>query len=174
MPAGEHTRPTTDRVREAVFSAIGSWSGTGATMDGLRLLDLYAGSGAMGLEAASRGAAQVLCVEADRKTAGIITSNARRLGLDVTVAVGRVGDIVRQPPRFTADVAWLDPPYDVGTESVQAECAQLVAGGWLADDGLVIVERSSRSVPLTWPSGWDAWSRDYGETTVHYAQRRGD
>ncbi|MBU2075293.1 MAG: RsmD family RNA methyltransferase, partial [Actinobacteria bacterium] len=77
-PRGEATRPTSDRVREALFSAVESWCGT---LSGLRVLDLYAGSGALGLEACSRGADHALLVERDRRTAAVITANARTLGL---------------------------------------------------------------------------------------------
>ena len=115
-PAGQHTRPTTDRVREALFSSIESWCGS---LQGLRFLDLYAGSGAVGLEAWSRGAGVVTLVESDRRTARLIGDNARTLGFakaDV-VAPAPVAATLAEPPAAPYDVVFLDPPYpldDVG------------------------------------------------------------
>jgi 16S rRNA G966 N2-methylase RsmD len=103
MPPGDRTRPTTDRVREALFSAIAAWAGTAAapaehSLVGLAVCDLYAGSGAVGLEAASRGANPVLLVERDPRTAQLAKDNAKALGLVVEVAISSVEQLLRGPP----------------------------------------------------------------------------
>src|SRR3954462_5339172 len=108
-PTGLHTRPTTDRVREALFSTIEAWCGS---LQGLRFLDLYAGSGAVGIEAWSRGAGVVTLVESDRRTARLIGDNARALGFPKAAAVaGSVAATLGRPPSAPYDVAFLDPPY---------------------------------------------------------------
>lgn len=167
-PPGARTRPTTERVREAVFSAIGSWSGGG--LPGLGFLDLYAGSGAMGLEAASRGAGPVMAVESDRRTADLIRTNARGLGLPVEVRAVSVDQLLAEPPPRAYDVVWADPPYPVTSQHLDRLLGGLWQSGWLAANGLVVLERSSRDEAPHWPTGVDAWSRRYGETTIHYAQ----
>jgi 16S rRNA (guanine966-N2)-methyltransferase len=176
-PPGARTRPTTDRVREALFSVIASWAGTAGSaaeesLAGLLFLDLYAGSGAVGLEAASRGAAGVLLVESDRRTARIISDNARDLDLRVQIRTGRVEDVVGTPPPGPYDVIFIDPPYELSSATLSTELAQLLEQGWINDEGLVIVERSSRTEDLTWPEDpADVWTRLYGETTLHFWQR---
>lgn len=174
MPNGAGTRPTTDRVREALFSAIASWVGTASgppdqTLAGLAFCDLYAGSGAVGLEAASRGAGPVLLVEADRRTAAIAARNASTLQLAVTVASQRVEHLLRQPPGSRYDVIFADAPYDVASDRVAAQLAAILAQHWLAPAGLVVVERSRRTPPVTWPSPIeDTWTKTYGETTLSF------
>lgn len=176
-PSGDRTRPTADRVREALFSAVASWAGTAGgpadqALAGLSFLDLYAGSGAVGLEAASRGATAVLLVESDRRTARMIGDNARELALPVNVRAGRVEDVVAGPPPGPYDVVFLDPPYDVASAALSGLLRTMVEQGWLADDALVVVERSVRTEPLTWPAEpADVWERGYGETVLHFWQR---
>lgn len=176
-PPGDRTRPTTDRVREALFSMIASWAGTagGAAEDqlsGLAVLDLYAGSGAVGLEAASRGATRVMLVESDRRTARIIGENARELDLGVEVRTGRVEEVISAPPPGGYDVIFLDPPYELNSARLSAQLATLLEEGWITDDALVIVERSSRTEDLSWPEDpADIWTKNYGETTLHFWQR---
>ncbi len=167
-PPGARTRPTTDRVREAVFSALESWSGEG--LAGLAFLDLYAGSGAMALEAASRGATPVTAVESDRRTADLIRRNAQDLGLPLDVRPLTVADLLAGPAPRTYDIIWADPPYPVPTDRLEQVLGAVWASGWLAADGLLVLERSSRDRDPRWPDGVDGWSRRYGETTVHYAQ----
>ncbi|WP_432560505.1 16S rRNA (guanine(966)-N(2))-methyltransferase RsmD [Granulicoccus sp. GXG6511] len=175
-PAHSLTRPTTDRVREALFSALGSWFWSDSAVDealaGRSFLDLYAGSGAIGLEAASRGAAPVWLVEADKKTADLIRTNARTTGLDVTVRTGRVAQVLSAGPDGTGfDVGWLDPPYDVSDAALAEALALLAAHGWILPAGLIVVERSRRSPDPEWPPAVErAWSRRYGETTLHFAE----
>jgi len=166
-PRGDLTRPTSDRVREALFSALQSMLGS---LEGLRFLDLYAGSGAVGLEAWSRGAAAVTFVEQDRRTAGLIRTNARRLGFtDATVVAAPVRRILEEGPRppATYDVAFLDPPYVTGGSSLAEDVLALAGHGWLADEAVVVVERSARAEPLHWAPGYTPDRvRTYGETVL--------
>jgi 16S rRNA (guanine966-N2)-methyltransferase len=165
-------------------------TGVGAGLAGLRVLDLYAGSGAVGLEAASRGAAHVLLVEQDPRAAAASRANA--------VAVDRPGVhvVTADVGRFTAarrrsgpddphdpdcrdgpddvddlyDVAFLDPPYDVPAEQVGDVVAAL-AGGWLRAGAVVVVERSSRDPDWQWPAGViPDRARRYGEGTLWYGR----
>jgi 16S rRNA (guanine(966)-N(2))-methyltransferase RsmD len=169
-PRGPATRPTTDRVREALFSRVEALLG----LEGARVLDLYAGSGALGLEAASRGAAHVLCVEADRPTARLVRDNVSDLGLaQVDVAADKVERVLARGPAATAyDLVLADPPYPLGEDALAEVLAGLVDQGWLADDAVVVVERSSRSPEPTWPAGLRLLrTRTYGETALHLAER---
>jgi 16S rRNA (guanine966-N2)-methyltransferase len=166
-PRGAQTRPTSDRVREALFSAIESWCGS---LQGLRFLDLYAGSGAVGLEAWSRGAGVVTLVEQDRRTAALISSNATTLGFGrANVIATATATALAKPPAAPYDLVFLDPPYPLGEEALAADLAALSDNGWLVPGALVIVERSARSPEPTWPDGFeDVRSKKYGESTLWY------
>jgi 16S rRNA (guanine966-N2)-methyltransferase len=166
-PAGERTRPTSDRVREALFSSLASDLGS---LTGLRFLDLYSGSGAVGLEARSRGAGAVTLVEQDRRTVSLIRQNLRDLGFTrVDVVPGSVPHVLAASPEEPYDVVFLDPPYPLSTEQVLEDLTALVEQGWLAEGSVVVVERSTRSGELLWPVGLvAARSRRYGETTLWY------
>jgi 16S rRNA (guanine966-N2)-methyltransferase len=172
-PPGSGTRPTSDRVREALFSSLDARD----AVRGSRVLDLYAGSGALGLEAASRGAASVVLVESDRRAADVITRNARDLalphaGIRVVRATVAAALAPEPGPGDAADLVLVDPPYDVDEPALAAVLSRLAAG-WLAPGGLVVVERSTRSPEPTWPPGIQPAGkpRRYGETTVHLATR---
>lgn len=168
-PAGRDTRPTTDRVREALFSAITTWAGSLADLE---VLDLYAGSGALGLEAWSRGARRVTLVESDRRTVGVIAANVRALGAGgaARVVTGSVSTVLARGPERPCDLVLSDPPYPLGEEALAADLALLVEHGWLTPDALVVVERSSRSPEPAWPAGLvDVERRTYGETTLWLA-----
>jgi 16S rRNA (guanine966-N2)-methyltransferase len=172
-PPGRSTRPTADRVREAMFASIESSEGP---LAGLRFLDVYAGSGAVGLEARSRGAAAVTLVEFDRMVAAMISANARALQLDaITVLCTRAERLGRQPrPAAGFDIAFLDPPYDVAPERLVGVVAELRDHAWLAPNALVVVERSSRDPDWVWPPGITATrERRYGETTLWYGRHNG-
>jgi 16S rRNA (guanine966-N2)-methyltransferase len=175
-PRGDATRPTSDRVREALFSALESWCGS---WQGLHVLDLYAGSGAVGLEAWSRGAEAVTLVEHDRRTAALVVANARTLGARpggagpdgrrVDVLAASVPTILRGGAEAPYDVVFADPPYPLETARVEEDLALLVAGGWLAEEALVVVERSARGSAPRWPAGLEAQrERRYGETVLWY------
>ena len=171
VPAGRTTRPTGDRVREAMFAAVGSILGS---FDGARVLDLYAGSGAAGLEALSRGAAHALLAEANARSAQTIRANIAAVGLDgaqlVQDRVERLLDRGLPAGEPPYDVAFADPPYALGGEEMTAVLATAGTRGWLAPGALVIVERASRSEPLRWPDGFSPLqSRKYGEATLWYA-----
>jgi 16S rRNA (guanine966-N2)-methyltransferase len=172
-PVGQHTRPTTDRVREALFSAIESWCGS---LQGLRFLDLYAGSGAVGLEAWSRGAGVVSLVESDRRTARLIYENAKLLGFSrVHVMTNSVTAALSRPPSAPYDVVFMDPPYHFDDAVLGEELGQLSGQDWLVPGALVVVERSSRSPEPAWPAGFtDTRGRKYGETTLWYGHAAGE
>lgn len=171
-PPGDATRPTSDRVREALFSALEAQFGS---LRGLRFLDLYAGSGAVGLEAASRGAVGVTAVESDRRTARVVASNAAALGFDVEVRAQPVAGVLATSPRAPYDVVFLDPPYPMDTEEVARMLALLVAHDWVQPGGVVVVERSARSVEPTWPGGLEPRRhKKYGETVLWYLRRVSD
>lgn len=170
-PPGEGTRPTSDRVREALFSALEAMTG----LTGARVADLYAGSGAVGLEALSRGAEHVLLVESDPRAARVARTNLATLAAApaarlVTAKVAQV--LAAGPEGGPYDVVFADPPYAVPDEEITAMLAALVGGGWLAADAVVVVERSTRTGPVNWVDGITAErSRRYGETTLWYGRR---
>lgn len=170
-PPGSGTRPTSDRVREALFSALEARD----VLHGARVLDLYAGSGALGLEAASRGATSVVLVESDRRAAAVVLANARSLGMThARVVTATVATALAADPAVgeAADLAFVDPPYDLSEDALAAVLDRLGAG-WLAEGGLVVVERSSRSPEPRWPAGLEPVGkpRRYGETTLWWAER---
>jgi len=168
VPPGATTRPTSDRAREGLFGTVLSELGA---LDGRRVLDLYAGSGAVGLEALSRGAASVTLVESDARAAAVIKANVAAVGLrGATVAAGRAERVLARPPADGEpfDLAFADPPYATADDAV-ARVLTLLAGGWLAADALVVVERATRSGPLDWPPAYlPGKSRRYGEATFWY------
>ncbi|MFI7578343.1 16S rRNA (guanine(966)-N(2))-methyltransferase RsmD [Micromonospora sp. NPDC049497] len=170
-PPGAGTRPTSDRVREALFSAVQAE----VDLAGVRFADLYAGSGAVGLEALSRGAAHVLLVESDARAARVIRENVAmlRAASGVRLVTGKVATVLAAGPDGDPyDVVFADPPYAVPGAEITAMLAALVDGGWLATDALVVVERSSRTGPVEWVQGVTAErSRRYGETALWYGRR---
>ncbi len=171
-PPGDATRPTSDRVREALFSAVESWCGS---WDGLAVLDLYAGSGAVGLEAISRGADRATLVERDNRTASLIRENARVLTMTaVEVHAAAVATFLAPGPvgeGSAYDLVFLDPPYSVEAERIDEDLQALADHGWLAEDALVVVERYRRSPEPTWPAGTlPVRKKRYGETTLWYGR----
>jgi 16S rRNA (guanine966-N2)-methyltransferase len=170
-PAGATTRPTSDRVREAFFSALESLT----DLSGARFADLYAGSGAVGLEAISRGASYALLVESDARAARVIRDNivSLRVGAAARLVTGKVAQVVAGPPDAGPyDVVFADPPYAVTDAEVDQLQKALVENGWLAPDAVVALERSTRGPALTWVDGITAErSRRYGETTLWYGRR---
>jgi 16S rRNA (guanine966-N2)-methyltransferase len=174
MPPGAGTRPTTDRVREALFSALAAWAGTAAVapetaLADLAFCDLYAGSGAVGLEAASRGAGPVLLVESDRRTAQLIRRNAADLTLTVQISTSRVEHLLAQPAETAYDIVFADPPYERDSATVTGELALIVQHRWVSPTGLIVVERSRRTPAVVWPGAvTSSWSRAYGETVLFF------
>lgn len=168
VPRGDATRPTSDRVREALFSSLESALGP---FVGLRVLDLYAGSGALGLEAMSRGAAYAMLVEADPAAVRAIKANIAAVGTDrAEVVAGRVERVVATPPAEPFDLVLADPPYDLGGNELTRVLAELTAG-WLTPGALLVVERPKRGEPVDWPPGLvhDRYRR-YGETVLWYGR----
>ncbi|WP_071990754.1 RsmD family RNA methyltransferase, partial [Rhodococcus rhodnii] len=152
---------------EALFSAIDSR----LDLDGAAVLDLYAGSGALGLEALSRGAGEVLLVESDATAARVITQNVAALGLPGgEVRRASVATVLAVDAPREYDLVLLDPPYALDTDAVESDLERLLAGGWVGEGSLVVVERSARS-PLThWPDGYEpAKPRTYGDTRIELA-----
>ena len=170
-PSDQATRPTSDRVREAFFSALD----TMIDLSGARFADLYAGSGAVGLEALSRGASYALLVESDGKAARTIRDNivALRVGNAARLVTGKVSQVLAAPPEGGPyDVVFADPPYAVAEDEMLDLQQDLLVNGWLAPDAVVVLERASRGDPLTWVDGITAdRSRRYGETTLWYGRR---
>jgi 16S rRNA (guanine966-N2)-methyltransferase len=169
-PPGSGTRPTSDRVREALFSRLEHLD----AVHHAKVLDLYAGSGALGLEAASRGATSVLLVESDWAAVAVIRKNITDLALP-GVDIGERA-LLSGPPseRARCDLVLVDPPYDVTEEALGDALTLLVTHGWLSPDALVVVERSARSPEPRWPLGLDgAGERRYGETKMWFADFAG-
>ncbi len=169
-PAGRGTRPTSDRAREGLFSTVGSLLGP---LDGLRVADLYAGSGAVGLEAVSRGAAHALLVESDPKAVRAIRANLAALRLPgVSVVADRVERVLAAPPDEPYDFVFADPPYALPEEALSTTLRLLRDNDWAAPGALIAVERQSRGPGPSWPKGFEpARERRYGEATIWYAFR---
>ena len=168
-PHGEATRPTSDRVREALFSTLESQLGS---LTGLRFLDLYAGTGAVGLEAVSRGAGVLTAVESDRRTARLVQQNATTLGFHkAEVLATPVARALAHHPRAPYDVVFADPPYPMENDEVERMLALLVANVWAAPGSLVVLERSARSAEPAWPVGLRLdRTKEYGETVLWYVR----
>lgn len=174
-PVGRSTRPTSDRTREGLFATVLAMLGS---LEGAAVLDLYAGSGAVGLEALSRGADDVLLVESDPAAARIIRRNIEAVGLPgARLVADRVDRVLRRGPgdNRPRGLAFADPPYAVGAGELAAVLVALADRGWLAPGALVILERDARSGPPPWPAGYScAQSRRYGETMLWYGRASGD
>ncbi len=173
VPPGRGTRPTSDRAREGIFLTLGSLYG----LDEVRFLDLYAGSGAIGLEALSRGAAEAVLVESDPKAVRTIKDNVRTLGLEgARVVADKVTRLLAKPPEGGPfDVVFADPPYAVSDAEVTTVLELLRDHGWLTEEGLVAFERESRGKALVWPDGYvEERVRRYGEASVWYGRAAGN
>ena len=181
VPDGLATRPTSDRAREGLFGTVASIVGP---LTGTRVLDLYAGSGAVGLEALSRGASRVLLVESGARATAVIRQNIEAIGLPgATLIADRVERVLARGPEQTTrgpeqtpapdggrpegaqdfrerpgsgryDVAFADPPYAMADAEISRVLSLLADEGWLAPEALVIVERATRSGPVRWPDGF--------------------
>ncbi len=165
------TRPTSERAREALFSSLAGL----VDLDGARVLDLFAGSGAVGLEALSRGAAGVVLVDADRAACESLHRNVAAVGLPGA-------QVYRRPAAAFLtgggvddgfDLVFADPPYAFPDDHVAGLLNALVDGDWLAAGAVVVVERSARTSPPRWPEGLEPITqRRYGEGMLWYGRRR--
>lgn len=170
-PAGRDTRPTSDRTRESVFNVLAhaDWS---PGLEGRRVLDLFAGSGALGLEAMSRGAAFALFVETDAAARGTVRDNIEALGLFGTTRIHRrdATDLGVKPAGLGApfDLVFLDPPYHKGLG--ERALARLGEGGWISDDALIVYECAADETPAT-PGYATLDERSYGAAKVLFLRR---
>jgi 16S rRNA (guanine966-N2)-methyltransferase len=165
------TRPTSERAREALFSSLAGL----LDVSGARVLDLFAGTGAVGLEALSRGAAWATFVDSDRAVCGILRGNVTAVGIDRA-------EVLRKPAASylvggTADepyhLAFLDPPYAFGEQPLAVLLETLATPEWLADEAIVVVERSARSPEPRWPKALESVKQKrYGEGLLWYGRRR--
>lgn len=168
------TRPTSDRAREALFNSLAAL----VDLEGAHVLDLFAGSGAVGLEALSRGVAAAVFVESDRGAADVVKANLAALGLPG-------GRVERRPvaaalaagpqatPEAPFDVVFADPPYALDEDDLAAVLDALARPGWLAADAVVVVERSARSPEPRWPAAIEGTrSKRYGEGALWYGRPR--
>lgn len=165
------TRPTSDRAREALFSSLASEFGE---FDGLHVLDLYAGTGAIALEALSRGAAVVHAVEKDDSAAKAITSNYENLKSAHCPGIFHLYSM--SVHRFLQDKAalpyhfiYIDPPYEVEDLDVIETLIQLRDGGFIHPQALIAIERNSRVKEISWPDGLEQLrEKSYGQATIFY------
>jgi 16S rRNA (guanine966-N2)-methyltransferase len=165
------TRPTSDRAREALFNSLGGL----LEIEGARVMDLFAGSGAVGLEALSRGAAVVSLVESDRAACEIARRNIEAVGLDgAELHRRRAGAyLVGAGADVPYDLVFADPPYAFVEDHLAALLVSLTDGKWLADDAIVVVERSAYGLEPAWPDALEpVKSRRYGEGVLWYGRRR--
>lgn len=164
---GEGTRPTSDRVRESVFNMLAARS----DLDGVWVLDLYAGSGALGLEAISRGAAGATFVDSGRRAAVTISANVRACGVapNATVHTRTVSAYLAGAAERRFGLVFSDPPYDLRADRITADLELLRSH--LDDDALIVVERSTRSTGEIWPSEYEVVvDKSYGDTRVEIAR----
>ena len=156
-------------MREALFNILSSR----LDFTGMAVLDLYAGSGALGLEALSRGAASALFVESDQRAAGVLTRNIATVGLaGATVRRGLVTTVLAAAAAAPVDLVLADPPYDVETAEVHGVLADLLTYGWAQSGTVAVFERAAAGAPLSWPAEWQPWQpRIYGDTRLELAER---
>ncbi len=161
VPSGRATRPTSDRAREALYSTLAGL----VELSGAAVLDLYAGSGAVGLEALSRGASRAVLVESDATAVQAIRDNVSTLGLaGAEVVAGRVEHYCQRSTPGEFDVVFADPPY--------ALADPVVGSGLVRTGGIIVVERASRNPAWQWPQGIaPIKEKRYGDSTLWYGRR---
>ncbi len=168
----ETTRPTSDRAREGLFSSLESEFGS---MQDLNILDLFSGSGAVGVEALSRGAANVFSVEQHEATARVAQQNFEL----VTTAAGKFTVInspamrfVSAPHQITFDIIFMDPPYELSNQEIEELIEKIEENGLLAERGLIAIERASKQSPFQWPAPFiQEKIRSYGQGSIFYGGR---
>lgn len=165
----DSTRPTSDRTREALFNSLA----TELDLDGARVLDLYAGTGAVGLEALSRGAAEAVLVESNRAALAVLRRNVEAVGLPGATVVGRsVTSYLAVPPDHPFDLVFADPPYDLGDDDLAEVLTALTGPGRLVPHAWVVVERAARGAAPQWPAGLITPERErrYGDGVLWYGR----
>ncbi|MGH8960729.1 MAG: 16S rRNA (guanine(966)-N(2))-methyltransferase RsmD [Jatrophihabitantaceae bacterium] len=168
------TRPTSDRAREALFNSLG----TLLDLNDARVLDLFAGTGAVGLEALSRGAVQAVFVESERAAGEVLRRNIETVGLPGAVLRRRPAAAYLAAAATPATdgpfgLVFADPPYALADDALTALLTALVTNDWLADEAVLVVERSVRSPAPDWPDAVEVWrNRRYGEGVLWYGRRR--
>jgi 16S rRNA (guanine966-N2)-methyltransferase len=167
-PEGEAVRPTSDRAREALFNVLihGRYrAGGGSVVESATVLDAFCGTGALGLEALSRGAKRATLLDSDAKVLAVARRNVRKLGVENQVTFV-LADATQPPRARTAhDLVFLDAPYD--SDLAEPALAALAAAGWLAPGALVVVERPTRRANFTAPEGFEERERrKYGAATL--------
>lgn len=169
------TRPTTDRTKEAIFSHLDSWG----VLEHARVLDLFAGTGALGVEALSRGARELVAVESSAPAAALIAKTLTALkhnrswepDMSARVFKARAEQYAARTAGQPFDVIFIDPPYAFATDDCNQLLTDLVANGVAGTDTIIMLERSARSDDPTPPAGWEITEhRDYGETAVFYIE----
>ncbi|MBT5575876.1 MAG: 16S rRNA (guanine(966)-N(2))-methyltransferase RsmD [Microbacteriaceae bacterium] len=167
------TRPTSDRVREAIFSRLESLT----DLEGASVLDLFAGTGALGLEAASRGAAAVWLVDNHPGAHTVVSTNTALVAKPLSHAPrlsatkASVAVFLESTPPASMTIVFLDPPYDYSAAALDDHLVTLRS--WLAPDAIVMVERATKGVAPTFPEGYDPLApKAYGDTTVYWARFR--
>jgi 16S rRNA (guanine966-N2)-methyltransferase len=163
------TRPTSSRVREAIFSSV---EHAVSGLDDLRVLDLFSGSGAFGIESISRGAAEAVLIEKDLRAADALHTNVANFGIKNArvVITDAFTDVAQKSGRGTFDVVFIDPPYSFEDEQVNTLIANLVKNDWLNEYALIVVERGSRS-QVQWPESVEELRKKvYGDTSIWYGQ----
>lgn len=155
-------------MREALFNVLTAR----LELTGMAVLDLYAGSGALGLEALSRGAASALFVESDRAAADVVAGNIAALRLTgATLRRGTVSSVLAGGTDAPVDLVLADPPYELDAAEIDALPMRLTAGGWVRSGAVVVIERAASSPAVSWPDGWTPWpSRRYGDTRLELAE----
>lgn len=166
------TRPTSDRAREAIFSTLTSEFGD---FLGLQILDLFAGSGAMGLEALSRGASLVHCVEKDDAAAKTISTNASLVQKAQPVGVFHLFHMSAQKfvegtPQNQYHFIYIDPPYDFSDSEISTILEKLHENNFFKDDAVIAIERASKTKQPVWPQGYEpSRTKVYGQASIYYA-----
>lgn len=170
------TRPTTDRTKEAIFSHLDSWG----ALDDARVLDLFAGTGALGIEALSRGARELVAVESSAPAAALIAQTLTALKHNRSWELGMSARVIKaRAEKYAAcasavapfDVIFIDPPYAFETEACNQLLADLASRELTSSNTVIMLERSTRSEEPTAPENWEITDRrDYGETAVYYIE----
>jgi 16S rRNA (guanine966-N2)-methyltransferase len=168
-PTGEGVRPTSDRAREGLFSSLESEF---SSLEDLAFLDLFAGSGAVGVEALSRGAALVHAVEADTHTAGIAIKNFHLLSEPSRkhkVFQSKAARFLESEFPVKYDIIFMDPPYEISNSDIEDLLETIVVRDLLAPRGLIAIERASKGAPFTWPPSMKLEkTRSYGQGSIFY------